>query len=369
MNTINTCRFNELNCLMESNRLDAILILTPGMGNLDLWLFGEDKVPTPAPFNRNSAFLIFKGCDVAIRLCQTATHPTDRMQYSHFEDAEIEEQLSGSSVGVVHPETMKLNVRNYLSSIQPEITLKDITAAFEEVKALKTAEDIRRLKKAAKEYDKLFSAMSLILRPGRLESEVVNEIRQRASWQGAESETPGFHTMVWLTSAPEGEPSIAEPLRWPGRRLEEHDRVNITVKGYIGGTAAVLSRSYILGEPSEKSREYWDIAVKAQQLTASLAVPGAKLKDITVKVNEFLENHGSAADTSGWIHGIGTSVYEAPRNVGTTESMVLKEGMVLCLEPAFWDGITDPYRCSDGFVIDMDGAKKISTLPQTLFTM
>lgn len=366
MKEILNSRFEALNILMNIKALDAILLLTPGMGNLDLWILGEDHVPTPAPFNRNSAFLLFKGEDDVIRLCQTTTHPTDRAQYKHFEDAGLDDRLAGCSVGVVHPDTMKKNVRDYLDGLNPQVRLQDVTEAFEEVKAVKTGEDRVSLKAAAKEYDKLFAAMPLMLRPGRLESEVVNEIRQRLSWQGAESETPGFHSMVWLTSSPDGAESVKEPIQWPGRRLAEGDRINITIKGYIKGSAAALGRSFVLGSASEEAEGDWDLAVKAQQLAASMAVPGAALKEISDAVRGFLKDNGLEDDASGWIHGIGTSVYEAPRNIGSSADMKLKEGMVLAIGPEAKPFGKDAYCCVDVYAVAPGGAERITSIPQEI---
>lgn len=361
MNDLMKTRLAALQVLMADKKLSHILVLTPSMGNVDDWLFASTRLPTPAPFNRNSAFLISADGDI-LRLCQTTTHPTDRAQYVHFEDAGVREMLNGAVVGVVHPETMKKNVRDYLAGVQ----MTDITAEFEAVKAAKSPAEVELMKKAAFEYDRLFTAMPLMLRPERLEKEVVTELRQRLNWQGAESETPGFHNMVELTSAPDGSVAAQEPMKWPGRRLQVGDRVNVTVRGYIYGVSSTLGRSFVLGQPSEEAEHYWAMAVEAQALAASLAKPGATLGQIAEKVNEYLTEQGLPADKSGWIHGLGTSVYEAPRNIDASRDLPLREDMVLSIGPAVKPQGKDAYRCVDVFVVTEDGAVRLTETEQFL---
>lgn len=366
MKEITDSRREGLKALMAELDLTYILVLCPGMGNMDLWLLGEDGLPTPAPFNRNSAFLVPPEGEI-LRLCQTTTHPTDRAQYVHFPDAGLDRLLTGGRVGLVHPETMKKNVRDYLAVACPNITLVDVTAKFEALKARKSAAEVEALKAAAAEYDLLFQAMGLILRPERLEKEAVNEIRQRMAWQGADSETPAFHNMVELTSAPDGGPAAAEPMAWPGRRLQVGDRVNVTLRGYLrGGVSATLGRSFVLGEPSAEAKEYWALAVEAQSLAASLAKPGVTLGQISEQVGCFLRGKGLPADETGWIHGIGTSVYEAPRNIDASRNMPLAAGMVLSIGPAVQPEGKDPYRCVDAFVVTPEGAVRLSGTPAEL---
>lgn len=358
-------RMEALKGMMAKQTLDYLLILNPGMGNIDCWLFAQEHLPTPAPFNRNSAFLISVEGEL-LKLCQTTTHPTDRAQYPHFEEAGLEKLLPGKSMGVVNLSSLKKNVRDYLSQICPDLVLRDVTAEFELLKARKSAPEISALKTAAAEYDRLFFAAGLMLRPERLEKEVVNEIRQRLAWQGADSETPAFHNMVELTSAPDGGASAPDVMLWPGRRLCVGDRVNVTVRGYIKGFAATLGRSFVLGEASQEAQHYWELAVQAQDLAASLAKPGSTLGAIADQVNQFLMQNGLPADRSGWIHGLGTGLYESPRNIDATRAVPLTEGMVLSIGPAVKPEGKDSYRCTDAFVVTAQGALRLSKTPRTL---
>lgn len=366
---MNDCMFSRrqgMKSLMAELELGYILVLNPGMGNIDLWVLGQEDLPAPAPFNRNSGFLIPPEGEI-LRLCQTTTHPTDRAQYVHVEDAGLEKLLTGGKIGVVHLQAMKKNVRDYLAHACPNVTLVDITGEFEALKARKSPREVEALRAAAAEYDRLFQAMGLILRPGRLEQEAVNEIRQRMAWQGADSETPAFHNMVELTSAPDGGSSAEEPMPWPGRRLRFGDRVNVTLRGYLrGGVSATLGRSYVLGEPSDEAKACWALAVEAQNLAASLSRPGMTLGKISEQVGAFLRGKGFPEDKTGWIHGIGTSVYEAPRNIDASREMLLEEGMVLSIGPGVQPEGKDPYRCVDAFVVTAQGAVRLSGTPAEL---
>ena len=359
-------RMTALNSVMEKHQVESILILNPGMGNFGGWLFAAEGVPTPAPFDRNNAYLVRADGQI-LKLCQTTTHPTDRAQFPHFEDTDLSDIFAAPQVGIVHPEFLKKNVRDHLTAAYPNFVFRDLTGAVYAEKARKSEAEITQLTQAAMEYDRLFCAMPLILRAERLEKEVVNEVRQRLSWQGVHGETPGFHSMVELTSAPDGGPAVEEPLYWSGRRLQYGDRVNITVRGYLGnGFSSTLGRSFVLGPASAEAEQYWALAVEAQALAASLAKPDVTIRDICTQVNAFLQAHSLPADSSAWIHGLGTAVYESPRSVDASADLPLSEGTVLSIGPAIMPPGKDSYRCTDPFVITADGAVRLSTTSQAL---
>lgn len=351
--------------LLERRGLSHVLFLNPSLGNVDMWLKGQEELPTPAPFDRNSAY-IFAVDGELTELCQTTTHPTDRAQFPHFEDMDLSHVFRGK-VGVVNPMFLKKNLRDHLESAYGDYSFVDVTEDFYALKAVKTPEEIEALGKAAQEYDRLFTAMPLVLRAERLEKEVVNELRQRAAWQGAESETPGFHTMVELTSAPEGQEAVKGEIMWPGRRLRIGDRVNISVRGYQDvGYAAALGRSFVLGQSAEETQKLWSIAREAQTLAADLAKPGTTLRQVAGAVDAFLEGKGLPAPKSAWIYGVGTSAYEQPRNVDASADWPLQENMVLAIGPEILPQGQDPYRCLDVFVVTGDGAVRLNRAPQTL---
>lgn len=358
-------RYEKLTALLQEKALGHVLLLNPSLGNIDMWLLGQEGLPTPAPFDRNSAYL-YAADGTVTKLCQTTTHPTDRAQFPHFEDVDLSAVFQGN-VGIVNPQFLKKNVRDYLSSAYPAFQFVDVTEEFYKVKAERSPEEIEMLKAAAGEYDKLFQAMALVLRPERLEKEVATELRQRIAWQGAESETPGFHTLVELTSAPDGADAASEPMLWPGRRLQVRDRVNVSLRGYFqNGWATALGRSYVLGEPSREALEHWTVAVEAQTLAASLAKPGATLREIEARVNAFLAEKGLPLLKTAWIHGIGTAVYEQPRNVDASADWPLKEGMTLAIGPEVQPEGKDPYRCLDVFVVTAEGAVRLSATSQEI---
>lgn len=359
--TIREYRHSALSRLLREQGLSHVLILRPGLENLDMWLLAQEGLPTPAPFNRNSAY-IFGADGEIVRLCQTTTHPTDRAQFPHFEDKDLSAIFDGSPVGIVNPAYLKKNVRDYLAASYPAFVFVDVTEAFYQAKAVKSPEEINALKDAAAEYDRLFTAMPLVLRPERLEKEAVNELRQRMMWQGSESETPGFHTMVELTSAPDGGSSAEVPMNWPGRRLQVRDRVNVTVRGYWqNGFAAALGRSFVLGVPSEETQRCWNVAVEAQALAASLARPGTTLRRINEEVGAYLTRQGFPPTDAAWIYGVGTSAYEAPRNVDATADWPLRENMVLAIGPEVKPTEQDAYACLDVFAVTEDGARRLGT--------
>ena len=352
--------------LMHSQGVDHTLVLNPGLGNLDQWFFAKTELPLAAPFNRNPAYLV-SGDGEILSLSQVTTHPTDRDQFPAIGDTDLARVFQGRPVGIVNPQFLKKPVRDHLVSAYPAFDWADLTTEFAALRAVKTPEEVQALTLAAAEYDRLFTALPLLLRAERLEKEVVNDLRQRLAWQGAAGETPAFHTQVNLTSAPMDGPSAALPIFWPGRRLSWGDRVNVTVRGYLpGGFSAALGRTLTLGQATETTKRAFDLALEAQALAVSLLRPGQTLGQVTNTVNSFLQAQGFLADESVWISGLGVSAYEWPRNLGPGMDTPLQEGMVLAVGPEARYPGQDGYRLMDAVCITSNGAVRLSQTDQAL---
>ena len=358
--TIRQQRMAAFADLLHRRGLAHALILNPGLGNLDQWLYAKTGLPLAAPFNRNPAYLVSDQGEIT-PLTQVTTHPTDRDQFPAIGDTDLSRVFRGDPVGIVNPQFLKKPVRDHLTTVYPAFEWVDLTTEFAALRAVKSPEEVQALTLAAAEYDRLFTALPLVLRAERLEKEAVNELRQRIAWQGAAGETPAFHTQVHLTSAPMDGPAAALPLPWPGRRLQWGDRVNVTVRGYLpGGFSAALGRTCVLGPASEETKRSFSLALEAQTLAFSLLRPGQTLGQVTTAVNAFLQDHGSLADESAWISGLGVSAYEWPRNLGAGLEIRVQEGMVLAIGPEVRYPGQDGYRQTDAVYITQDGAVRLS---------
>ncbi len=353
--------------LLKKQGLKAILLLNPSRDNMNRWILASDNPPANPPFNRNAMYLVSADGKVT-PFCACRPHPTDHDQYPLITSADITPWIASGKLGVTNPDCLKAAVWDTLTEQVPDLELVDLTQPLLALRAEKTDAEVQALSRSVHQYDRLFHAMPLILRRGRTEHEIAVDIRLRLAQLGVDSEDWGTVSQVTLTSSPDGENAVTEPILYPGRRLQWHDRVNVQVSGFLpDGGSAVMARSYTLGAPSEEAVQNWSLAVEAQHLAASLARPNATLEAVAEQVSrEFFLPNGLPVDSSCWIYGVGCSRYETPRLSDHTRVLPLKAGMTLAIGPNILLRGKDPYCCLDIYVVTKDGGLRLSQLSQEL---
>lgn len=365
MEIIQENRIQRVLTLMKQHDLDAVLVSNCSLGNLDTWLLGKERMPMHLPYNRNNLCFVTRDGQV-LQLCARTPHPTDRNQFPLISETDLSAYLPTHRLGLVNPTYLKRVVRDDLTQ-KYAVTFVDISDAFHALKAEKMAEEVTAIQKAAGEFDRVFTTIPLLLTGEHTEREIAVALRNRLREMNAECEDLQTSSMLTITSAPDGAESVPEPIPYPGRRVTYGDRVNIQVNGFMpGGFASALGRTYILGEASAEAQKYWELAVQAQHRIAEHARPGVTIAELMELLRKILEENGLHLDRSNQIYGIGAAIYEAPRNVDSTSTMPLQEGMTLVIAPKIIPAGKDPYCCADVYHVTAAGAKRLSSTSQRL---
>ena len=139
------------------------------------------------------------------------------------------------------------------------------------------------------------------------------------------------------------------------RRLRNGDIISIDIgacyKGYHGDSAW----TYAVGEVSEKRKYLMEHTEKSLFVGLSMVRPGNRIGDIGAAIYEYATSHklGVVRELVG--HGVGTSVHEEPEvpNYGKPHTgPVLKEGMVIAIEPMLTLGRRDICILDDDWTIE-----------------
>ena len=286
-----------------------------------------------------------------------------------FELTDIKDYLlGGNKIGLVNPEYLSAELYEFLNEQVDDIQFVDVSNAFYQIMMVKTPLELKVIGDAVKVHDTMAQAIRAIVRPGRLESEVVKDIRKLALSLGANGEDPGCFIDVELTSSPDGHPAQTGPFSYPGRRIWDGDRVNIRFSAEsVFGVYSLISRSYVIGEPSEGTKELWEIAVKASALCAGLIRPGVTLKAVYEELNQFLKSNGCEEDHSVSIHGVGYVPVCFPYQYDGKEGVTIQKNMCLAIHPVVRRKGKDALSCGDTYLVAEDGAVRLSELPQEIF--
>jgi Xaa-Pro aminopeptidase len=221
-----------------------------------------------------------------------------------------------------------------LVSLLPDAEFVDATPLMETVRMLKSAEEIRRLERAA--------AISLAgieqgwkaLRTGMTERDVVGAMASAMFAEGAEVGPKGVQ--LGIMAGERWRLSNAVPSSYV---LKQDDLILVDGGASYRGYVCDLIRQAKLG-PLTAEQERWFTAALASLDGAVAAIrPGVRAHEVYDAALAVLDEHGLAEFNRMNIvgHGIGADIHELPwlgeRDKVYSASTRLREGMVLSVEP------------------------------------
>jgi len=135
-----------------------------------------------------------------------------------------------------------------------------------------------------------------------------------------------------------------------------------------------MTRTFCVGEPDERVREWYDLTERAYQAALEAVEPGVTGSDVHDAVCDVYEDAGEPTLRSdpgtetGFIHstghGVGLDVHELPSVApGGTE---LKPGHVITIEPGLYDPAVGGVRIEDLVVVTEDGHENLTDYPVSL---
>ncbi len=192
-----------------------------------------------------------------------------------------------------------------LKELLPETRLLDIGDMLEQVRAIKSAEEIEVLQRAAGLGDLMLQACRDMARPGVKECEVYARMVEVMLANGGEEPT----LFLWACDRH----PYPHPFRLPTTRaLERGDVIICEIHPKYGGYFTHVERTFCLGEPDAKQRDIYDGCVAAYQRGLELFGPGRKISEGMEEVRKTIEGRGLAICETG-IHGHGLASLEYPR--------------------------------------------------------
>ena len=237
----------------------------------------------------------------------------------------------------------------------------DATPLLAQARALKTTQEIERMRLANEIAAAAMEHARTVIRPGMSEAQIAAEWLgyvhgEGTGWKGQVELAYGF-SLIWsgsgirtftaTTNRPvvEGEPTLFEI--WVCADGYWCDHTKNLVAGELTPAYRALERD-LLG--------VYDDAI-------AFCRPGASLAELDRRVRGGIAEIGFAGQPSHPIcHGVGARAHEPPyaHQAGGGE---LAEGMVLALEPGVYLEGGGGLRVEDNFLVTAGGAEKLSSFP------
>jgi Xaa-Pro aminopeptidase len=242
------------------------------------------------------------------------------------------------------------------------ITVVDCQALMQEVRKIKTADEIVLLNTACSMVDAAYEGLFRALRPGMRENECVALVNRVLYELGSEH--------VEGVNAISGERCSPHPHVFTDRILRPGDPAYFDILHSFNGYRTCYYRTFAVGSASraqldayKRCRDYLDQAIAAIRP----AVTTADVVSLWPEAHEFGFPDEEAAFALQYGHGVGLSIWEKPifsRLVSFDYPEVIEEGMVFALE-TFWpaDDGWSAARIEEQLVVTADGCEVITRFP------
>src|SRR5438270_13574661 len=237
------------------------------------------------------------------------------------------------------------------AALSGEHTLVAIAGLVEELRIVKTPEEIELLRAVAAIAGRAFDRVRGAIRPGLRERDIAFLLEQTFRELGADG--PAFETIVAA-----GERGALPHGRASDRVLERGDMVAVDFGATAAGYHSDTTRTSVVGEPTPEQARVIEAVRQAQLASMALMKPGETADAVDRRAREALAGEEHAYG-HGLGHGIGLQVHERPY-LSPTDQTVLQAGMVITNEPGIyvpgWAGV----RLEEMLLITEDGPEVLT---------
>ncbi|OGA19063.1 MAG: hypothetical protein A3H32_00685 [Betaproteobacteria bacterium RIFCSPLOWO2_02_FULL_63_19] len=286
------------------------------------------------------------------------------IEYCSGYDAEIvAAEITGNryrNVGLVGAFAMYHGFASRLRELLSGVTLVDATQAVDDMKAIKSEEDIAYIRRTAAMQDEVMSKVGRHVRPGMRDFEVTAYGQYLGQLGGSEA---GYFL---ANSAPPGKPTMLRHRPYQGRVIRDGDVFMYQAENTgPGGFFVHLGRIFVLGKAPQALVDAFGAMLEAQRYTVGLLEPGASCRDIFAQYNGYMRARGLPEERRVYCHGQGYEVVERPL-IRDDESMTIAANMNIGIHPSLSNDRMFVTVC-DNFLTHADGTvERLHKTPQTI---
>jgi Xaa-Pro dipeptidase len=233
-----------------------------------------------------------------------------------------------------------------LASALPTATFVRAADVFRYARAIKTPEEIARLRKSAQIADRSIEAALAIAREGASEMDLARAFHCTTISEGG---------MPVLGCIGFGQRSAMTNVQPSERQLVRGDIIRFDVGGRYNHYRADIARNGVLGEPTKKLAQYHRAICVGLDRAIEMIRPGVRVGDVFNASVQTVRREGIPHYQRSHVgHGIGLDGYDAP-NIAPSNAEVFEEGMVICVETPYYEMGFGGLQVEDTLVVTSGG--------------
>jgi Xaa-Pro aminopeptidase len=238
----------------------------------------------------------------------------------------------------------------------------DATPLLVRARAVKTGQEIERMRLANELAARAMEHVRAELRPGMKESEAAALWQgfvhgQGTGWDGGKVELALGFSLVWSG------PGIRTFTSTADRPVQANEPTLFEIWVCADGYWCDHTKNVCPGELTAEYDRLLEALLSVYRAAVAHLRPGASLADLDRLVREGIAQAGYPGQPSHPVaHGVGARAHEPPY-AHQAGGGTIEEGMVLAIEPgAYWPG-GGGLRLEDNFLVTADGAEQLSSYP------
>lgn len=245
----------------------------------------------------------------------------------------------------------------------PAARFDNATELLQEARAVKGAEEIAWIERAAEILDRVVAAILAKAKPGVMETEMVATI-----WHTIIANGGDYPSMTHWGAGTE--------VPWacriaPHRALQAGDMINTELEAKYGGYIAQTVQAASLGKIPTELKQAFEVSVRVFDELIECMRPGVSFREIVLLYQKLVRDSGHTPKGM-LLHGRGIGedrpqvtgemdgdIYNSPTYTKHLD-LPLVDGNVFVLKPgAMPDDAPDSIRCGDTVVIEKHGARRL----------
>lgn len=264
--------------------------------------------------------------------------------------------LTAATIGIdergIRPELL-----NELSAELPGVTFVPADATFRRIRAVKTEEEVRRLRRAVELMEEAILAAMSIAEEGVTEAEMIRKFEATISAGGG---APRFTFIYFAGRGALGQLPTGEA------RLHRGDVIRFDVGCLLDGYNSDIARNFALGDPGERALRLHRATLAGEQAAFEAMRPGVTAADVFEAAVEAVRQAGIPDYRRHHVgHGVGLEVYDIPL-LSASDQTVLESGMTFEVETPYYEVGLAGLQPEDTVVLREDGPQLLTTLSREL---
>ncbi len=232
---------------------------------------------------------------------------------------------------------------------------------FKDLRMVKTPDEVAKIREACHLIEDCLRHTMRMMQPGVTEYDLSLDIEFGIRRRGAEI---GFSPII--VAGPNG----AKPHGRPGdRKLQKGDFLTLDIGASVDGYNSDITRTFAIGEVSERQREVYEQVLKAQVACVNALAPGANGRDIDGLARQILDEKDMAQYFGhGLGHGLGMAVHDDGR-LSVNVDQPIEAGQVWTIEPGVYIDGEFGVRIEDDVLVTPSGPELLTTFPKDLMVV